>query len=66
MKGSKRSCGFFKWLEEACIVMDTTSNKVDNLPVILQMEEDIANLKIDSTKLKNDVEDIKKIIYFQV
>ncbi|KAI5676402.1 hypothetical protein M9H77_07352 [Catharanthus roseus] len=65
-KGSMRSCVFFRWLDEACIVVDTASNEVDNLPVLIQMEEDIANLKADSAKLKNDIEDIKKRMNFHV
>ncbi|KAI5675823.1 hypothetical protein M9H77_06773 [Catharanthus roseus] len=58
-------CGHFK-LDDACIIEDTASNKVDNLLVLLQMEEDIANLKVDSGKLKNDIEDIKKMMDFHL
>lgn len=42
------------------IVVDTPSNKVDNLPNGIQMEEDIAILKVDSAKLKNYIKEVKK------
>ncbi|KAI5649353.1 hypothetical protein M9H77_35358 [Catharanthus roseus] len=48
-------CGNFKM-----IVVDTPSNKVDNLPNGIQMEEDIAILKVDSAKLKNYIKEVKK------
>ncbi|KAI5671065.1 hypothetical protein M9H77_11429 [Catharanthus roseus] len=52
-KGSERSWGFFKWLDEACTVL-------------IQMEGEIGKIKADHERMKNDIEEIIKQMNFHL